>query len=298
MHTFAGTERGLLAVDGGSELLSGRPVIASSGSWALLDGNALASLRGGLETKLEGPPAWCLLEAGEQLYVGTAEARLYGGPSATGELAIVESFDQIDTRDEWYTPWGAPPDTRSLAVTAGGALLVNVHVGGVWRHAGSDAGPSGDSQSWTEVVKVDADTHQVVADATRDVAVAAAAVGFGRSLDGGTTWDWTAEGLHGSYCRAVAIAGDTVLLSASTGPGSGRGAVYRRALHSDGPFEKSHTGLPEWFPFNVNTGQLTAAGDEVVLGTDDGRVFRSPDAGSTWEPVAEGLPVIRFVVTD
>jgi hypothetical protein len=31
----------------------------------------------------------------------------------------------------------------------------------------------------------------------------------------------------------------------------------------------------------------------VVFGTEDGRVFRSEDAGASWEQAAEGLPRIR-----
>jgi hypothetical protein len=284
MAIFIGTEQGLRSLDGGDERLVGQPVTAVSGDWVLVGEDRLVSLTTGAETKLEGPRAWCVLDTGGQLYVGTAEARLFAG-TAAGDLAPVESFDRIETRDEWYTPWGAPPDTRSLTAGPDGALLVNVHVGGVWRRLPDDR--------WTEVVSVDADTHQVTAGA--DAVVAAAAVGFGRSLDGGTTWEWTADGLHGTYCRAAAIAGDTALVTASTGPGSRQGAVYRRLLRGEGPFEKCARGLPEWFPFNLDTGQLAADGDDVVLGTDDGRVYRSADAGETWDLVADGLAPVRAV---
>jgi hypothetical protein len=285
MAIVIGTEQGLRSLDGDGEWLAGQPITAVSGDWALVGEGRLVSLTTGAEAKLEGPRAWCLLDTGERLYVGTAEARLFGGPSASADLAAVDSFDRIETRDEWYTPWGAPPDTRSLTAGPDGSLFVNVHVGGVWRQLGDDR--------WAEVVSVDADTHQVTAD--QGAVVAAAAIGFGRSLDGGSTWDWTADGLHASYSRAVAIAGDTVLVTASTGPGTRRGAIYRRPLRSDGPFEKCEGGLPEWFPFNLDTGQLAAAGDEVVLGTADGRVYRSPDAGASWELVADQLPPVRAI---
>jgi hypothetical protein len=283
---LAATEGGLLAVDGGPDLLAGRSVSAVSGSWALSD-DALVSIDTGVEVKLDGPRPWCLLQHDGQLYVGTAEARLFAGPSTTGCLTPVESFDLIGTRDEWYTPWGAPPDTRSLAA-GDGMLFVNVHVGGVWRH---DAG-----DGWSEVVSVDADTHQVATSADGDAVTAAAAIGFGRSLDGGTTWDWTTDGLHASYCRAVAVVSDTTLVTASTGPGSRRAGIYRRSLRATGPFEKCHVGLPEWFPYNLDTHQLATAGEQVVLGTTDGRVFQSNDAGATWDQVAAELPPVRAVV--
>jgi hypothetical protein len=287
MSILIGTEQGLRALDDRADQLRDQPITAVSGQWALVGDRQLVSLESGVETKLEGPRGWCVLDAGDRLYVGTAEARLFAGPSTTGDLAPVESFDRIETRDGWYTPWGAPPDTRSLAAGPDGTLLVNVHVGGVWRGTANGG--------WSEVVDVDADTHQVVADADRGIVVAAAAVGFGRSADGGATWEWTADGLHATYCRAVAIAGDTTLVTASTGPGSRQGAVYRRPLPDDGPFEKCGPGLPQWFPFNLDTGQLAASGDEVVLGTADGRVYRSADAGATWALVADELPAVRTV---
>jgi hypothetical protein len=287
MAILIGTDRGLRSLDGDSEWLADQPITAVSGDWALVGERRLVSLATGTEAKLEGPRAWCLLDAGGRLYVGTAEARLLAGSSATADLATVDSFDGIETRDEWYTPWGAPPDTRSLTAGPDGSLFVNVHVGGVWRQHPDDR--------WAEVVSVDADTHQVTADDDQGAVVAAAAVGFGRSLDGGATWDWTADGLHATYCRAVAIAGDTVLLTASTGPSTRRGAIYRRPLRADGPFEKCDRGLPEWFPFNLDTRQLAAAGDEVVLGTDAGRVYRSTDAGASWALVADRLAPVRAV---
>jgi hypothetical protein len=287
MAIVIGTEQGLRSLDGDSERLVGQPITAVSGDWALVGERRLVSLATGAEAKLEGPRGWCVLDAGDRLYVGTAEARVFAGPSTSADVAPVESFDRIATRDEWYTPWGAPPDTRSLTAGPDGSLFVNVHVGGVWRQLPDDR--------WAEVVSVDADTHQVTADADQGAVVAAAAIGFGRSLDGGATWDWTADGLHASYSRAVAIAGETVLITASTGPGTRRGAIYRRPLRGDGAFEKCGGGLPEWFPFNLDTGQLAAVGDEVVLGTDDGRVFRSPDAGASWDLVADQLPPVRTV---
>jgi hypothetical protein len=285
---LVGTERGLLSVDDDVQLLAGESITAMSGQWVLVGDDRLVSLTSGVELKLETPRAWCLLDAGERLYVGTAEARLFSGPSSTPELAAVDSFDRIATRHEWYTPWGAPPDTRSLAASADGTLFVNVHVGGVWRQWADDG--------WDEVISVDHDTHQVAANTDDDgVVVAAAAVGFGRSLDDGNTWDWTSDGLHASYCRAVAVADGIALVTASTGPQTRQGAIYRRPLRSDEPFEKCHAGLPEWFPFNLDTFQLAASGNAVDLGTKDGRVYRSLDSGATWELVVEELPPIHAV---
>ena len=204
----------------------------------------------------------------------------------SGGLRPVASFDRIPTRDAWYTPWGGPPDTRSVTVTADGVPLVNVHVGGVWR---------GERDEWTEVVPVDNDTHQVLAAPSGSRVLIAAAVGFGSSTDGGRTFTWTTDGLHATYSRAVAFAGDYALVTSSTGPFTERGAVYRRPLDGDGPFERCHDGLPEWFAYNIDTFQLAAHGPTAAIGTRDGDVYLSEDEGSTWALVAKDLPPIRCV---
>src|SRR5207247_7541735 len=126
-------------------------------------------------------------------------------------------------RNDWTTPWGGPPDTRSLAAD-GNALYANVHVGGILRS--TDAGTN-----WAPTIDVDADVHQVVAgfdDAGR--VLAATAEGLAVSNDGGDTWAFETEGLGATYSRAAAVAGDVVLASASRGPRGDGAAVYRRPL--------------------------------------------------------------------
>jgi hypothetical protein len=164
--------------------------------------------------------------------------------------------------------------------------LVNVHVGGVWR---------GEDDEWTEVVPVDNDTHQVLAAASGSRVLIAAAVGFGSSDDDGRTFTWTTDGLHATYSRAVAFAGEFVLLTASTGPRTNRGAVYRRPVDGDGPFERCHDGLPDWFAFNLDTFQLAARDSFAAIGTSDGEVYVSEDEGSSWALAAKDLPPIRCV---
>jgi len=90
--------------------------------------------------------------------------------------------------------------------------------------------------------------------------------------------------------------GDTVLVSASTGPSGRRSAVYRRPLDSPAPFERCRAGLPPWFPDNIDTACLAASGTMVAFGTIDGRVFWSWDAGATWDLAAKGLPEVRCIL--
>jgi hypothetical protein len=290
-----GTEGGIHRPGGGVDL-DGRSITALTadrwGVWALADGRDLYRRTAGPWVEVEevsGAPGRCLLAVEEGLYVGTAEAGLLR--LEEGVLDEVAGFAEVPGRDGWYTPWGGPPDTRSMARGADGALLANVHVGGIPRSR--DGGTT-----WEPTIDVDADVHQVIAHPTDpSVALAACAGGLAESRDGGDAWEIAADGLHAPYCRAVALAGDdpaapdTVLVTASTGPRTDRAAVYRRPL-SGGAFERCTEGLPEWFASNIDSHCLAAAGPSVVLGSGDGVVYRSDDGGGTWQKEAEGLPPI------
>jgi hypothetical protein len=198
--------------------------------------------------------------------VGRTGARL---AMVGAQVEGVSAFEQVPDRDHWKNPAGPTPDTRSMA-TSGGDLWVNVHVGGLW-HSG-DGG-----ESWHGVIGPGADVHEVRAE-NGSVAVAAA-VGFGWSRDVGKSWSWNTEGLHDSYLRAVCIDGETAYVSASDGPFTNRGAVYRRRLGS--AFVRCEEGLPEWFPGNVDSGHLDAAGGRAVIGFGQ-EVHVSEDKGHSW----------------
>ena len=109
--------------------------------------------------------------------------------------------------------------------------------------------------------------------------VVAAAVGFGWSDDGGKSWSWSTEGLHDSYLRAACIDGGTAYVSASDGPFTKRGAVYRAPLGS--AFVRCAEGLPKWFPGNVDTGHLDAVDGGVVIGFGQ-EIHFSEDGGESW----------------
>jgi hypothetical protein len=233
-------------------------------------------------------PVTCLLRGPAGLLAGTGGAHLLRLEGRT--LRPVESFEMVPDRERWYTPWGGPADIRSLAADAAGRVYVNVHVGGIVRSM--DGG-----KAWQPTVDIETDVHQVVAHPTvPGLVFAAAAAGIGTSRDGGETWTFTVEGLHASYLRGVTVAGESVLVSASTGPRSRRAGLYRRPLGSPGPFERCRHGLPDWFRGNIDTYCLAAAGPTVVAGTHDGVVFRSGDGGDRWEVLAEGLPAVNCVV--
>lgn len=265
--------------------------IGEGGSWAIVSDVELWRTSNGTwqrAGRLDDPGLVLrsILPVPDGVLVGTSRARLF--QLRDRELVPVAGFDRVSGRDVWYTPWGGPPDTRSLTRDADGTVYANVHVGGIVR--------SRDGR-WEPTIDVDTDVHQVVAHPELPGAVfAATAYGLATSRDGGDSWRIDEEGLHGSYCRAVAIAGDTIVVTASTGPFTRQAAIYRRPVDATGAFVRCEEGLPEWFSSNLDTYCLAAASGVVALGTDDGTIYRSDDAGATWQRIAERLPAIHAVV--
>ena len=301
--------------DGLHETASGRGVRLSGheidslckgldGWWAIIDGREVWHSGGDGDwspaINLNGMKAHCLLPTPYSplptphsplptplgLLVGASEARLLS--LKAGKLERMDQFEETEGRETWHTPWGAPLDVRSISADPQGPVYVNVHVGGVPRS--TDGGVS-----WQPTIEVDADVHQVLFDPGSGQVMAASARGLAVSGDSGDTWRFDRQGLHGPYLRAVAVAEDTVLVTASTGPFTNLAAVYRGQVAGGQGFQKCEGGLPEWFPANIDTFCLAASGRNAALGTSDGRVFASADAGQTWDLAAAGLPAVRSV---
>jgi hypothetical protein len=287
-----GTADGLveLAADG-TELrraLPGVQVDAVSGDWAVAEGRVVA-LRTGATVELPaGLQARCVLAGtGGRALVGTSKAHLLQvgpdrGPVADG------AFEAIAGRQAWMSPWGGPPDVRSVTAGPDGPV-VGVYAGGVWR-------PEGDR--WVEAVPTAAEAMQVVA--RGKVVAVAAGMGIGQSTDGGRSWDWRDDGLHASFCRAVAVTERWLVVAASAGPGSRRSALYRRpvddASRSFIPCgDSGKDDLPEAFNHVVDTFELAGSGERVAVGTPSGCLYLSEDGGSTFHLVTDGLPGVSCV---
>jgi hypothetical protein len=256
--------------------------------WAAVDGSELWRASGeewSHIADLADHRIACIIATHADVYVGSSEARLFR--VAGGGLEPIAAFDGADGRSSWYTPWGGPPDTRSMSEWDDD-LYVNVHVGGILRT--DDRG-----EHWTPTIDIDADVHQVAT--AEGLVLAACAGGLAVSEDRGATWTLRADGLETPYSRAVAVCGDDVLVSASGGPRGGRSAVYRGTL-AGGGFERCRDGLPEWFDDNIDSMCLDALpeGSFAAFGTLDGQLFGSRDGGSSWTALASGLPVVLRVL--
>lgn len=295
---LVGTEEGLIG-PGENVRLSGRVITwiepNRDGWWVLTDSASLVDVRPDGDpidvASVPGAAGNCVLATSDRVMVGAADATLF---DLDGErLVRRKDFDEAPGRDSWYTPWGGPPDVRSMAVDVDGTVYLNVHVGGVLVQ------PAG-SEAWTATMDINADVHQVIAHPdSPGVALAASAVGLGVTTDGGESWEFRSDGLLARYCRAAAVSDDTVYVSASQGPRGGKAAIYRGQLEG-GPFTRLGNGLPEWFATNVNTGCLAARGDVIACASPgDGAVWISEDKGEAFELAIEGLNTpTRIALTD
>ena len=226
----------------------------------------------------------CCVAVGDVIYVGTDDARVLR-VDAEGELEQLRGFDEVAAHDSWYAGSaiingqrvGPPLGIRSITATSdGAALLANVHVGGVPRSTDGGA-------TWQPTIDVDSDVHEVRAHPNHPgVVMAAAAIGLCTSRDGGLTWDVEQEGLHASYCSAVAFVGDDVLVSASLDHFALQGAIYRRPIDGHGPLVTVAGGLPQWIDGIADTGCIATHGSAVAIADRNGNVYVSGDTGRSW----------------
>lgn len=290
---IAGTSKGLWFLDSEQHIeLEGHSIdaLASSdnGLWAIADSNSVwRNFNGEWErvASIDDLQLNCILPLEDAILVGTSGACLIR--ITDGNTHRINCFEAVEGRSEWYTPWGAPPDVRSMAVSQEGEIYVNVHVGGILRS--SDRG-----QSWQPTIDFHADVHEVKTVRERpDLVLAATAVGLAMSTDKGNSWSFDRANLHADYSRAVAVCGETILMSVSTGPYTDKAALYRRPIEQSGTFEKCDRSLPKWFSDNINTGTLATSGNFAAFGTSNGQIFLSNDAGLIWQQIATNLPPIR-----
>jgi hypothetical protein len=296
---------GLFVVAGGkiSHEISGTPVRGlapnqGGGVLAIVGGHSLRQRDSAGEWRTLATSATalsCCVDVRNTIYVGTDDAQVLRLAEGDGERTLepLSGFANMPGRDKWYAGaalvngklLGPPLGVRSMTATCdGSAILANVHVGGIARS--TDGGVT-----WQPTIAIDDDVHQVCAHASRsETVIAAAARGLCISRDGGATWSVDQEGLHASYCSAVAFAGDEIFVAASEDHFSARGGMYQRALEETGPLQPVAGGLPRWLDGIVDTACIAALDAALAVTDRRGNVYLSQDAGHTWRRVAEGLP--------
>jgi len=234
--------------------------------------------------------ARCVLANGDDVLVGSHPAALH---RREGEgWARLDGFDRAPGRDRWTTPRGGAAAVRTIDVDDDDTLWVNVHVGGILRSTDGGA-------TWTPTIDQDVDVHQVFAVPGRAGTIVAAcgAGGLAMSSDRGLSWSMSKAGLSSTYCRAVAVAADTVLLSAQAGPGGGETTLYRRPLDdADAPFTPCAGGLPDGLPGSINTNLVATWDEQAAVVLPSGDLYTSRDAGYAWRRLIGSLGDATAVV--
>ncbi len=241
----------------------------------------------------------CYMAVRDAIYVGTDDARMLRLSHGGGVFDPIDGFDNVAGRDAWFAGsaivngqrLGPPLGIRSVAANSNGTILfANVHVGGIPRSM--DGG-----RTWQPTIDINSDVHEVCAhQADPDIVVAASAIGLCISRDAGATWTIEREGLHASYCSAVAFSGDDILVSASTDHFAAQGRIYRRPIRPDGDTVAVEDGLPTWIKGIADTGCIATNGSTIVVVDRAGTLYLSTEFGLAWSRGSSELPAPSSVL--
>jgi photosystem II stability/assembly factor-like uncharacterized protein len=121
--------------------------------------------------------------------------------------------------------------------------------------------------------------------------------GFVESHDGGDTWERPGTGLQHHYLWGLAVDPgnpETLIVSAANGPqqahnpASAESAIYRRA--NGASWQQIQEGLPASRGMLASTLAANEAEPGVFYAANNLGVYRSPDAGQSWERLAIAWP--------
>jgi hypothetical protein len=239
-------------------------------------------------------PLNCLAWTHEgKLLVGTAEARL--GWVSDGNIDYIATFDRVPERVQWNTPWGGPPDTRSLAVSSNGDLYANIHVG--WIVRSQDGG-----KTWECIQNgLEKDVHQVAAHPEIPAIVfAATARGFHISMDHGKSFVQKPGDMPYLYQRACVCFPDNgvYLVSTSRGP---HGQADSLLFRSEDPGDKWKLveGLPERIHSNIDTYQVVVIDSSKAIAIiENSSIYFSEDIGKSWVKLSSQFPRLYTALTN
>src|SRR6202790_3022118 len=128
------------------------------------------------------------------------------------------------------------------------------------------------------------------------IVAAVSAIGLCISRDAGATWIIERDGLHASYCSAVAFSGDDILVSASTDHFAAQGRIYRRPIRPDGDIVAVEDGLPTWINGIADTACIATNGSTIVVVDRSGTLYLSTEFGLVWSRSTRELPTPSSVL--
>jgi hypothetical protein len=245
----------------------------------VIQGSDERHVRTGITDRID---SLCLVQENPlSLLIGTTPPFLYE-MRETGPARRIPSFDELDVRHRWYTPWGGPAAVRSLAKTRDGRVYADIHVGSIMRSP--DTGQTWEPVTPTlhedvhEVTTTPASKQRVYANTYRSVYI---------SDDRGDTWDHRSTNLNNRYGRGIAVHPDDpdlLLCGVSDGP---TGANVRGQLYRTTDAGENWTHVTDGFPpstrTNIDTFHLAFTKPDTAWATDDTVLYRSQNRGKTWE---------------
>jgi photosystem II stability/assembly factor-like uncharacterized protein len=231
------------------------------------------------------------------VWVGTEPSALFRSEDDGATWSERDALRRVPSAPTWSfppRPWTSHVRWVQPDPNVAERLFVGIELGGVLRSL--DGG-----QTWED--RKDGgqhDCHTLAAHRRAPGRVyEAAGGGYAESTDGGASWRHLDEGLTRRYTWGLAVDPgdpDTVLLSAAPGPRQAHGpdqaeaAIYRRT--GDAPWQEVSEGLPA--PRGTNAYVLATHDAEpgvFYAATRRGDLYRSADAGRSWERMTVTWPV-------
>ncbi|HJP19892.1 MAG: hypothetical protein CMD96_09020 [Gammaproteobacteria bacterium] len=215
------------------------------------------------------------------MLIGTKGAHLHKWVEGGGSAKLVDSFEKLECRGKWYTPWGDPPSVRSLALAQSGWVYADIHVGSIIRSP--NYGALWEPASPT----LDEDVHQVAVCSSSDQNVYAATAGSVYiSKDCGSSWLYRGEELGGRYSRAIAVHPrnpDCILATVSNGPhGDDVEGELFRTENAGQHWEHITKGFPASTKKNIDTFHIGFSNEGTAWAVADNLLYRGLDQATHW----------------
>jgi photosystem II stability/assembly factor-like uncharacterized protein len=231
------------------------------------------------------------------IYAGTEPSTLFVSRDGGESWRELEGLKNLPSAPTWSfppRPWTSHVRAIALSYEDPNPVVAGIELGGVMRSP--DGGETWEDQRPGAY----ADCHNLSAHpAAPEALYEAAGGGFAESGDFGESWEAVDAGMDRWYVWGLAVdMEDPTLVYTSAAPGPGRAhgrrfsdaAIYRRK--AGGRWEAVLEGLAA-FPYAL------CADPEVpgalYAGFGDGKILHSPDAGGSWDEVAD-VPALDALV--
>lgn len=232
-------------------------------------------------------------------YAGTSPSTFWRSPDGGESWQEMTAMVELPSASEWSFP--PQPDTHHVRwiepdPNVAGKLYVAIEAGALLR---AEEG----GETWRDRVPDGPyDTHTAATHHKAEGRIySAAGDGYYESVDGGESWSRLMDGLHHRYLVGVAVDpgdADTVVVSAARGPSVSyhprRAKAYLYRKSGGAPFEQAMDGLPAAEGTVASHFATHAAQPGVFYAVNNHGLFRSDNAGHSWQELPIEWPAGVF----